>query len=71
LNLPDDKVKELISIKIPLLEKDRIRIQNCIATISCEDAPQNESVRGAFQQYPLQKQGFISIHFSASTRALT
>ena len=46
LNLSVDKVKELTSIKIPLLEKDRIRIQNCIATISCEDAPQNESVRG-------------------------
>ena len=46
LNLSGDKVKELTSIKIPLLEKDRIRIQNCIATISCDDAPQNESVRG-------------------------
>ena len=46
LNLSVDKVKELTSIKIPLLEKDRIRIQNCIATISCDDAPQNESVRG-------------------------
>jgi hypothetical protein len=46
LNLSGDKVKELTSITIPLLEKERIRIQNCIATISCEDAPQNECVRG-------------------------
>jgi tetratricopeptide (TPR) repeat protein len=46
LNLSGDKVKELTSIKLPLLEKDRIRIQNCIATISCEDTPQNDSVQG-------------------------
>jgi tetratricopeptide (TPR) repeat protein len=46
LNLTGDKAKELTSIQLPLFEKDRIRIQNCIAAISCEDVPQNGSVRG-------------------------
>jgi tetratricopeptide (TPR) repeat protein len=45
-NLPLISLSPLPVTSVLYGDSFEIRIQNCIATISCEDAPQNESVRG-------------------------